>query len=38
MIPWREGRARCEGEAAAALDEAQQALCRELIAAAASPS
>jgi len=38
MIPWREGRPRCEGEAAASLDAAQQALCRELIAAAASPS
>ena len=32
MIPWREGRQRCEGEAATRLDEQQQALCREAIA------
>ena len=37
MIPWREARARCEGEAAALLDEQQRALCREIAAEAETP-
>jgi hypothetical protein len=36
MIPWRVGQERCEGEAAARLDEPQRALCREIAAGAAA--
>lgn len=36
MVPWRVGRERCEGEALARLDAQQQAICREIAAAAAA--